>query len=99
MSAMSAVPIRATARRTEWRCGSANMGTIVTITQSQHLFAKMLSSSPSLRRNIFAASGLHTCVLNSMFGVDQYQRPYANFPFDGVVGAIGAFSWRDGMDH
>ena len=78
---------------------STSMGTIVTITQSQHLFAKMLSSSPSLRRNIFAASGLHTCVLNSMFGVDQYQRPYANFPFDGVVGAIGAFSWRDGMDH
>ena len=48
---------------------------------------------------MFAASGLHTCVLNAVFGLDQYGNPYANFPFDGVVGAIGAFADRDGIDH
>ena len=48
---------------------------------------------------MFGASALHTCVLNAMFGVDQYGNPYANFPFDGIVGALGAFSWRDGLDH
>jgi N-methylhydantoinase B len=78
---------------------STSMGTIITIGQSHQLFAKMLSASEETRRHVFAASGLHTCVLNAVFGVDQYGNPYANFPFDGVVGALGAFSDRDGIDH
>jgi N-methylhydantoinase B len=78
---------------------STSMGTILTIGQSHQLFAKLLGASPELRRHVFCASGLHTCVLNAMFGVDQYGNPYANFPFDGTVGALGAFSWRDGLDH
>lgn len=78
---------------------STSMGTIITITQSHQLFAKMLGASPAGERHVFASSGLHTCVLNAMFGVDQHGNPYANFPFDGVVGALGAFSWRDGLDH
>jgi N-methylhydantoinase B len=78
---------------------STSMGTILTIGQSHQLFAKMLGASPDLRRHVFCASGLHTCVLNAMFGVDQYGNGYANFPFDGTVGALGAFSWRDGLDH
>jgi N-methylhydantoinase B len=78
---------------------STSMGTIASITQSQHVLAKMLTATPELRRHVFAASGLHTCVLNAMFGVDRAGLPYANFPFDGVVGAIGAFADRDGLDH
>ena len=78
---------------------STSMGTIITIGQSHQMFAKLLSASPDLRKHIFCASGLHTCVLNAMFGIDQYGKPYANFPFDGTVGALGAFAWRDGLDH
>jgi N-methylhydantoinase B len=78
---------------------STSLGSIITIGQSHALFAKMLAASPETRPHVFAASGLHTCVLNAMFGVDQYGNPYANFPFDGVVGALGAFAWRDGLDH
>jgi N-methylhydantoinase B len=78
---------------------STSMGTIITIGQSHQLFAKMLAASGETRGHVFAASGLHTCVLNAVFGVDQYGNPYANFPFDGVVGALGAFADRDGLDH
>ncbi len=78
---------------------STSMGTILTIGQSHQLFAKLLSADAETRHDLFGASGLHTCVLNAMFGVDQYGNPYANFPFDGTVGALGAFSWRDGLDH
>jgi N-methylhydantoinase B len=78
---------------------STSMGTIVSITQCQHVLAKMLTASPALREHVFAASGLHTCVLNFMFGLNAAGLPYGNFPFDGVVGAIGAFATRDGLDH
>lgn len=78
---------------------STSMGTIITITQAHQLFAKLLAGSSEVAEKVFAASGLHTCVLNAMFGTDQYGNPYANFPFDGVVGSLGAFSWRDGLDH
>jgi N-methylhydantoinase B len=78
---------------------STSMGTIVSITQSQHVLAKLASASSELRPHVFGASGLHTCVLNAMFGTNSAGMPYANFPFDGVVGAIGAFATKDGLDH
>lgn len=78
---------------------SSSIGTVIAIAQSHHLVAKMLTASPELERNVFAASGLHTLIYNSMFGIDQHGRPYGNLPFDGEVGALGAFSWRDGFDH
>jgi N-methylhydantoinase B len=78
---------------------STSLGTTTSGAQLHYLVAKMLAADPQLREHVFAASAIHTSVVNHMFGTDQSGRPYAHFPFDAVVGAIGAFSFRDGIDH
>lgn len=78
---------------------STSIGLTMSLVQTQYLAAKMLSSSEQGRKHIFAACGLHTLITNHMFGVDQWKRAYAHFPFDGTVGAIGAFPFRDGIHH
>jgi N-methylhydantoinase B len=78
---------------------STSLGTTTAINQAQYLVAKMLSGDEELRAHVFGASAIHTQITNHMFGVDRRGRGYAHFPFDSVVGAIGAFSFRDGIDH
>lgn len=78
---------------------STAMGNIMATYQASRAFARMLGSSPDQRVRAMATSGIHTPVTSTLFGTDQYGESYANFAFDSIVGAIGAFSWRDGLDH
>jgi N-methylhydantoinase B len=78
---------------------STSLGLSMTLIQAQFVAAKMLSSHPSTRRHVIAASGVHTATQNMVYGTDQFERPFAVFPWDGTTGAIGAFSFRDGFDH
>ena len=78
---------------------STSLGLGMSLVQAQHLAAKMLSASTAARDHIFAASGLHTLLYNHTFGIDRHGVPFANFPFDGTVGGIGAFAGRDGIHH
>ncbi|CDX58818.1 putative 5-oxoprolinase (ATP-hydrolyzing) [Mesorhizobium plurifarium] len=78
---------------------STSIGMCTAGAQAHYLAAKMLSADPELGAHVFAASCLHTLVVNQVFGRDENGVPYANFPFDSVVGAIGAFTFRDGIDH
>jgi N-methylhydantoinase B len=78
---------------------STSLGLGMSLVQAQHLAAKMLSGSSTARSHVFAASGLHTLLYNHMFGRDREGKTFANFPFDGTVGAIGAFADRDGIHH
>ena len=78
---------------------STSIGMCTAGAQAHYLAAKMLSADPELGRHVFAASCLHTLVVNQVFGRQEDGTPYANFPFDSVVGAIGAFTFRDGLDH
>lgn len=78
---------------------STSIGLVVSLVQAQHLNLKMLSTSPSAAHQTFATSGTATLVYNHTFGIDQYGKPTANFPIDGIVGGLGAFPWRDGLDH
>lgn len=78
---------------------STSLGLGMSLVQAQHLAAKMLSGSQTARGHVFGASGLHTILYNHMFGVDRSGTPFASFPFDGTVGAIGAFAGRDGIHH
>lgn len=78
---------------------STAMGNIMATYQASRTFARMIGCSPELRLRALATSGLHTPVTSTVFGKDQYGDPYSNFVFDGVVGALGAHSWRDGLDH
>ncbi len=78
---------------------STSLGTTNAISQAMHLISKMLGTSETESRNMLAASAHHTQVYTLMFGVDQNGDPYGNFPFDGIGGGSGAFSFRDGIDH
>jgi N-methylhydantoinase B len=78
---------------------SSSLGLVMSLVQAQYVAAKMLSTSQETKEHVFGASGLHTMLTNHMFGRDRNGKEFAHFPFDGTVGAIGAFSHRDGIDH
>lgn len=78
---------------------STSLGLVVALVQAQHLNMKLLSTNAATAHQTFGASACATLVYNHTFGVDQYGKPTANFPMDGIVGGLGAFPWRDGLDH
>ena len=78
---------------------STSLGLVVALVQAQHLNAKMLSTDERTAHQTFAVSGCATLIYNHTFGIDQYGTRTANFPLDGIVGGLGAFPWRDGLDH
>ncbi len=78
---------------------SSSLGTLVSLTQAHNLGSKMVSGDPALSRHAFAAPSAHTTSYNGLFGVDQYGNPYADLPLDTVAGGVGAFNFRDGIDH
>ena len=78
---------------------STSIGLVVALVQAQHLNMKLLSGDPGTARHTFGASGCATLIYNHTFGLDQYGNPTANFPLDGIVGGLGAFPWRDGLEH
>ncbi len=78
---------------------STALGMASSITQAINLTGKMMSGSKTARQHIFGASGLATLIYNHTFGIDRHGDAFANFPFDGTNGGIGAFADRDGIDH
>jgi len=78
---------------------STSIGLVVAIVQAQHLNMKLLSTDESTAHQTFGASACATLIYNHTFGIDQYGQPTANFPLDGIVGGLGAFPWRDGLEH
>jgi N-methylhydantoinase B len=78
---------------------STSIGLVIAVVQAQHVNMKMLSTDESTARQTFAASACATLIYNHTFGIDQYGNQTANFPMDGIVGGLGAFPWRDGLEH
>ncbi|MCW2954975.1 MAG: hypothetical protein JWQ48_4145 [Conexibacter sp.] len=78
---------------------STSIGLVVALVQAQHLNMKLLSTDDATAHQTFGASGCATLIYNHTFGIDQYGKPTANFPTDGIVGGLGAFPWRDGLEH
>jgi N-methylhydantoinase B len=78
---------------------STSIGLVVALVQAQHLNMKLLSTDDAAAHQTFAASACATLIYNHTFGIDQYGSPTANFPMDGIVGGLGAFPWRDGLEH
>lgn len=78
---------------------STSIGLVVALVQAQHLNMKLLSTNEQTAHQTFGASGCATLIYNHTFGIDQYGNPTANFPTDGIVGGLGAFPWRDGLEH
>jgi N-methylhydantoinase B len=78
---------------------STSLGLVVALVQAQHLNLKLLSTNADTAHHTFGTSACATLVYNHTFGLDQNDKPTANFPMDGIVGGLGAFPWRDGLDH
>ena len=78
---------------------STSIGLVVAIVQAQHLNMKLLSTNDDTAHQTFATSACSTLIYNHTFGIDQHGNPTANFPTDGIVGGLGAFPWRDGLEH
>jgi N-methylhydantoinase B len=76
-----------------------SLGTILAVTQAQHLINKLISSVPEMARNIIGASAVHTQAYTQVFGTHANGEAYANFPFDCGGGGTGAFAFRDGIHH
>jgi N-methylhydantoinase B len=78
---------------------STSLGMTSTINLAHYVTAKMLSAAEPTSKHIFAASGLNTLIVNHMVGINQRGEPFLDLAMDGVTGALGAFSFRDGLDH
>jgi N-methylhydantoinase B len=78
---------------------STSLGTLVALAQAQHLASKMCSGDPDLAAHAFAGAAAHTASYNGMSGVDQYGAHYHDLTLDTVAGGVGAFNFRDGIDH
>lgn len=78
---------------------STSLGLVLALVQGQYLNAKMLSSTPETAHYVFGASACATWVSTGTFGTDQYGNTTAQFLLDCIGGGLGAFPWRDGLDH
>lgn len=77
----------------------ASVGTVSAMTQAHHLLAKVMGASKDLWPDRVAVSALHTHIVPTMFGVDQYGSQFAALPFDANDGGSGACTHHDGVDH
>ena len=78
---------------------STSLGTLVALAQAQNLASKMCAADPELSRHAFAGGAAHTASYNGMSGIDQFGGHYHDLTLDTVAGGVGAFSFRDGIDH
>jgi N-methylhydantoinase B len=78
---------------------STSLGLTTSLVQGQYLNAKVFSGREELAHHTFGPSGTATLIVTPTFGTDQYGSPASNLPLDCIVGGIGAFPWRDGLDH
>lgn len=68
----------------------------VTYYQASSLISKMFACDPQLSRRAMAPGGMHTLVTQSYSGT-RGGRYYAGATTDVMAGALGAFSFRDGV--
>tara|TARA_B100001964_G_scaffold230544_1_gene284158 strand:+ start:3888 stop:6185 length:2298 start_codon:yes stop_codon:yes gene_type:complete len=74
--------------------------TIQTIGLAGLAISRMLytSSDPALREEVQSCMGALNYPIDAISGIDQHGSPYASFLADPVGGALGALSWRDGVN-
>ncbi|HEX7096998.1 MAG TPA: hydantoinase B/oxoprolinase family protein, partial [Acidimicrobiales bacterium] len=77
---------------------STSMGSLLVINQAHALATKMVSGNDTLAPHAFATSSGHSFSSNTVFGIDQYGKPYSDALLDTLGGGLGAFSHRDGID-
>lgn len=61
------------------------------------LLGRMVYTNPELRSEVFATAGEPGMNSLTIYGIDQWGRPYGTLFADSMVGTLGAFSFKDGV--
>lgn len=69
----------------------------ISLYPAYNTLSKLLSADPELRRDVMCIGGTSQFPLTCFRGVDQWGERFGYLLLDPMVGAIGAFSFRDGI--
>src|SRR5215467_15885081 len=69
----------------------------ISLYPAYNTLSKMLSCHPELRRDAMCIGGTSQFPLTCFRGIDQWGERFGYLLLDPMVGAIGAFSFRDGI--
>jgi N-methylhydantoinase B len=69
----------------------------ISLYPAYNTLSKMLACDPELRRDVMCIGGTSQFPLTCFRGVDQWGERFGYLLLDPMVGAIGAFSFRDGI--
>src|SRR5262249_39224495 len=69
----------------------------ISLYPAYNTMSKMLSCDPGLKRDVMTIGGTSQFPLTVFRGVDQWGERFGYLLLDPMVGAIGAFSFRDGI--
>jgi len=69
----------------------------ISLYPAYNTLSKMLACDPELRRDVMCIGGTSQFPLTCFRGIDQWGERFGYLLLDPMVGAIGAFSFRDGI--
>jgi len=69
----------------------------ISLYPAYNTISKMLSCDPELKRDVMTIGGTSQFPLTVFRGIDQWGEKFGYLLLDPMVGAIGAFSFRDGI--
>jgi N-methylhydantoinase B len=69
----------------------------ISLYPAYNTLSKLLSGDPELRRDVMCIGGTSQFPLTCFRGIDQWGERFGYLLLDPMVGAIGAFSFRDGI--
>jgi N-methylhydantoinase B len=69
----------------------------ISLYPAYNTLSKMLACHPELKRDVMTIGGTSQFPLTCFRGIDQWGERYGYLLLDPMVGAIGAFSFRDGI--
>jgi len=69
----------------------------ISLYPAYNTLSKMLAGDPQLKRDVMCIGGTSQFPLTVFRGIDQWGERYGYLLLDPMVGAIGAFSFRDGI--
>ncbi len=78
-------------------CGGL-IGVHQTLLMTHLTLGKMMSSSPALSRDVLGQGAACMFPVISIAGLDAAGREFGTGILDGMIGGLGAFSFRDGVD-
>lgn len=77
---------------------AGNIGAHASVLAAHLAIGKMLGASDTLRENLLCQQAGSQWPLTALSGIDETGTPFGTGLMDGMIGGLGAFSFRDGVD-